>query len=165
MSVVNHEYVNNKLKKKLDKNKDINMGGNKIVSYRNPSDLNELVNKSYVDQKVSPASGSVDLSPYLKNNGSVSMIGNLDIGNNKIINVKNATDNSDAVNLQQLNNSVSALSLAVDQVYILKNGSIAYTGNLNLNNHKVVNTAIPTDKNDTVNKLCVYQKIGKSHIS
>ena len=42
------------------------MGGNKIVSYRNPNDLNELVNKSYVDQKVSQASSSVDLPDYLK---------------------------------------------------------------------------------------------------
>ena len=49
-SGVNREYVNNELKKKLDKNKDINMGGNKIISYRNPNDLNELVNKSYVDE-------------------------------------------------------------------------------------------------------------------
>ena len=52
-------------RKQLDKNKDINMAGNKILSYRNPNDLNELVNKSYVDQKVSQASGSVDLSDYL----------------------------------------------------------------------------------------------------
>ena len=42
------------------------MGGNKIISYRNPNDLNELVNKSYVDQKVSQAGGSIDLTPYLK---------------------------------------------------------------------------------------------------
>ena len=51
----------------MDKNKDINMGGNKIVSYRNQNDLNELVNKSYVDQKVSQASSNIDLSNYLKN--------------------------------------------------------------------------------------------------
>ena len=42
------------------------------------------------------------------------------ITNNKIINVKNASDNLDAVNLQQLNNGVSALSLAVDQVHLKK---------------------------------------------
>ena len=70
MSAVYCEYVNNELKKKLDKNKDINMDGNKIISYRNPNDLNELVNKSYVDQKVSKASGSADLSPYFKKDGS-----------------------------------------------------------------------------------------------
>ena len=39
---------------------------------------------------------------------------NLNMSNNKIINIKNASDNLDAVNLQQLNNSVSALSLPVD---------------------------------------------------
>ena len=50
-SAVNREYVKDELNKKLDKNKDINMGGNKIVSYLNPNDLNELVNKTYVDQK------------------------------------------------------------------------------------------------------------------
>ena len=40
------------------------MGGDKIISYRNPNDLNEPVNKAYVDQKVSQAGGFVDLSPY-----------------------------------------------------------------------------------------------------
>ena len=29
------------------------MAGNKIVSYRNPNDLNELPNKSYVDSNLS----------------------------------------------------------------------------------------------------------------
>ena len=31
-SAVNCEYVNNELKKKIDKNRDINMAGNKILS-------------------------------------------------------------------------------------------------------------------------------------
>ena len=137
------------------------MGGNKIVSYRKPNDLNELVNKSYVDQKVSQASGSVDLSDYLKKDLS----GNLNLNNQKIINVKKASHNSDGVNLEQLNNSVSALSLAVDQLYILKNGSAALLGNLNLNGHKLINMSSPVNKNDSVNKLYVDQKIGESHIS
>ena len=117
-SAVNREYVNDELKRKLDKNKDINMGGNKIVSYRKPNDLNELVNKSYVDQKVSQTGGSVDLSPYFKHDGSMLMTNDLNLNNNKIINVRNASDNLDAVNLQQLNNSVSAVSPSVDQVYL-----------------------------------------------
>ena len=55
------------------------MGGNKIISYKNPNDLNEPVNKSYVNQKVSQASGSVDLSDYFKKDSS----GNLNINNQK----------------------------------------------------------------------------------
>ena len=92
-SAVNREYLNNELNKELDKIKNINMGGNKIVSYRNPSDLNELVNKSYVDQKVSQARGSINLSPYFKKDGGVVMTNDLNLNNNKIINVKSASNN------------------------------------------------------------------------
>ena len=38
------------------------------------------------------------------------MTNDLNLNNNKIIDVKNATDNSDAVNFQQLNNSVSTVT-------------------------------------------------------
>ena len=85
-SAVHREYVNDELKKKLDKNKGINMGGNKIVTYRNPNDLNELVLKSCVDQNVSLASGNVDLSDYLKKDGSIAMTNDLNLNNNKLIN-------------------------------------------------------------------------------
>ena len=60
------------------------MGGNKIVSYRKPNDLNELVNKSYVDQLVTQTSSSVHLSDYFRKDSSE----NLNINNQKIINVK-----------------------------------------------------------------------------
>ena len=86
------------------------------------------------------------------------------MSNNKIINVKNTTDNSDAVNLQQRKNRVSALSLAVDQVYI-KNGSTTLTGNLNVNGHKLINMSSSIIKNDSINMLYVDQKIGESHSS
>ena len=79
------------------------MAGNKILSYRNASDLNELVKKFYVDQKVSQASASVNLSDYLKKDGSVSMIGHLDIGDNKITNVGGPQNNKHAINLGFLN--------------------------------------------------------------
>ena len=134
-SAVNREYVSDKFKNNLDKNKDINMGGNKIVSYRSPNDLNKLVNKSYVDQKVSQAGGSVDLSPYLKNNGSVVMTNDLNLNNNKLFNAKNATVNLDAVNLQQLNEANSLLANTVSKLYLKKDGTTLLAGNINLNNH------------------------------
>ena len=45
---------------------------------------------------------------------------NLNLNNNKIINVKNATDNSDAVNFQQLNNSVSTVTNVSEILYLKK---------------------------------------------
>ena len=90
-SAINRKYVNDKLKKKLDKTKDINMAGFKILSYRKPDDLNELENKSYVDQKVQ-AVGNVDLLDYLKKDGSIAILANdLNLNNNKIINLKKNT--------------------------------------------------------------------------
>ena len=90
----------------MDKNKDINLSGNKIISYRNPNDLNELVNKSHVDQKVSQAGGSIDLAPYLKKDGSVLITNDFNLNNNQIKNVKDASNNQDAVTLKQVNEGV-----------------------------------------------------------
>ena len=49
---------------------------------------------------------------------SNSMNNNLNLNNNKIINVKYATDNSDAVNFQQLNNSVSTVTNVSEILYL-----------------------------------------------
>ena len=73
-SAVQRKYIDDKLKTKMNisggnATGNISMGGNTIITYRSPSDLQELVNKSYVDQKISQASGNVDLSPYLKKGG------------------------------------------------------------------------------------------------
>ena len=69
------------------------------------------------------------------------------------------------INLEQLNEAISVLETNVSKPHLKKDASTLLTGNLNLNNHKVVNMAMPIDKNDNVNKLCVGQKIGESHIS
>ena len=89
----------------------------------------------------------------------------LNMGNNKIINVKNATNNLDVVNLQQFNEGISAVANTVSKSYLKKDGTTLLTGNINLNYHKVVNMAIPIDKNDSANKSYVHQKIGDNHIS
>ena len=130
-SAVNRKYVNNELKKKLDKNKDINMRGNNITS-----DFNELLTKSYVDRKLSQAGGSVDLSPYLKKDGSVSMIGNLDIGDNKITNVGGPQNNKDAINLGFFN--VELASKPITNTVLLRDGTQEMTNNLNMSNNKII---------------------------
>ena len=63
------------------------MGGNKIISYRNPNDLNELVNKSYVDQ---------NLSKYLPIDGSLAMQGEVSLGTNPLTDLPEPKYNNDA---------------------------------------------------------------------
>ena len=89
---------------------DINLNQNSIYNIKNVSNDTSAVNKAYVDQKVSQAGGSVDLTPYLKKDGSISMTGNFDLGNHRIINIKNATHNQDAVTLKQVNDAFSTIS-------------------------------------------------------
>ena len=93
------------------------------------------------------------------------MTNNLNLNNNKLINVKNATVNSDAVNLQQLNEANSVLETSVSKSYFKMDGTTLLTGNRNLNGHRVVNMSSPVDKKNCENKRYVDQKIGESQIT
>ena len=130
-SAVNRKYVNDELDKKLDKNKDFSMGNNKITSLRNPDDSNELVNKSYVDQKVSQAGGSVDLTPYLKKDGSVALTGNLNMSQKRIINCGPPTNHFDVTRKSYVDNQFSRC-LRLD-------GGNKMTGTLDMDNRRIEN--------------------------
>ena len=63
-----------------------------------PIDNNDAATKEYVDNNL-PA---IDLSPYLKRDGTTSMTGHLNMNNHKISDLEDATDDNDAVPLKQL---------------------------------------------------------------
>ena len=162
-SAVNRKYVNDELDKKLDKNKDFSMGNNKITSLRNPDDLNELVNKSYVHQKVSQAGGSVDLTPYLKKDGSVALTGNLNMSQKKIVNLADPTGINDGTGKGYVDR------LFLDSLRL--DGSSKMTGNLDMNNQQIKNVKDATHNHDAIatmstnNNKYTDQKIAESHIS
>ena len=177
-SAVNRKYVNDELDKKLDKNKDFSMGNNKITSLRNPDDSNELVNKSYVDQKVSQAGGSVDLTPYLKRDGSVSVTGNLNMSLNKIIDCGQPTGTRDVTNKAYVDSEVGKKP-DINQV-ILRDGSNTMTSILDMNNQRIINLGNATHNQDAItfkqvndgiatvsteNNKYTDQKISESHVS
>ena len=158
-SAVNRKYVNDELDKKLDKNKDFSMGNNKITSLRNPDDSNELVNKSYVDQKVSQAGGSVDLTPYLKRDGTVSVTGKFDFGDNIITKIGNGTQSTDVVNKGYIDTELFAKP-NVNQV-VLRDGSQDMAGNLNMSLNKIIDCGQPTGARDVTYKAYVDFEVGK----
>ena len=98
-SAVNRKYVKDERKKKLDKNKDINMGGNKIISYRNPNDLNELVDKSYVDQNV---------SKYLPIDLSLAMREELSLGSSPLTDLPEPKYRNDATTKKYVDNALNS---------------------------------------------------------
>ena len=147
-SAVNRKYVNDELDKKLDKNKDFSMGNNKITSLRNPDDSNELVNKSYVDRKVSQAGGSVDLTPYFKRDGTVSVTGNLNMSLNKIIDCGQPTGTRDVTNKAYVDSEVGKKP-DINQV-ILRDGSNTMTSVLDMNNQRIINLGNATHNQDAM---------------
>ena len=86
----------------------------------------------------------------MKRDGSVSVTGDFDFGNNKISNLAEGTGNSDAVTKHQLQTGLSTKP-NTNQV-VLRDGSQDMTGNLNMSQKKIVNLANPTGRNDATGK-------------
>ena len=66
----------------------------KIVGLATPTSNTDAATKKYVDDNA----GSPDLSDYLEKDGTVTMTGNLNLGNNKIVNLSDPTTDQEAAN-------------------------------------------------------------------
>ena len=73
------------------------------------------------------------------------------------MNFKKGTNNSDSVNLEQLNEATSVLATNVSKAYLQKDGTTLLTGN-----HKITNLEKGTNQNDAVK---FELKLKESHIS
>ena len=157
---------------------DINLNQNSIYNIKNVSNDTSPVNKAYVDQKVSQAGGSVDLTPYLKRDGSQDMAGNLNMSLNKIIDCGQPTGTRDVTNKAYVDFEVGKKP-DINQV-ILRDGSNAMTSNLDMNNLRIINVKDATHNQDAItlkqvndaiatistdNNKYTDQKIAESHIS
>ena len=157
---------------------DINLNQNSIYNIKNVSNDTSAVNKAYVDQKVSQAGGSVDLTPYLKRDGSQDMAGNLNMSLNKIIDCGQPTGTRDVTNKAYVDFEVGKKP-DINQV-ILRDGSNAMTSNLDMNNLRIINVKDATHNQDAItlkqvndaiatistdNNKYTDQKIAESHIS
>ena len=74
---------------------DLNVGNNKIVGLATPVSNTDAATKKYVDDN---SGGSPDLSDYLEKDGTVAMTGNLNLNNNKIVNLEDPTTDKQAAN-------------------------------------------------------------------
>ena len=102
---------------------------------------NHLVTKAYVDNHSSN-------SNYLKTDGTNQMLGQINMGNHKVINVSAPTIGTDAANKQYVDSQISN----GDGNFWKIDGSNFMTGDLNMNEQKVKNMLDPIDEQDGVNK-------------
>ena len=95
------------------------------INVLKPDNDNQAANKKYVDDSVKKIP-SPDLSGYLEKNGSSPMTGNLNMNNDKIINLAAGTQETDAVN-----------KYYVDQNFLNRLKPDALDGDLDMRGHTV----------------------------
>ena len=111
-----------------------------------PNNNDQAANKKYVDDEIKKIP-SPNLSAYVKKDGSVTMTGDLNMGNQQITNLGyNIQNSSDVVNLG-----------FCDTKYLQK----VSNSDLNMDNHRIKDMAQPVDNNDASTKAYVDNEIAK----
>ena len=117
----------------------------KIVDLATPTSNTDAATKKYVDDNTA----APDLSDYLEKDGTVTMTGDLNVGNNKIVGLATPVSNTDAATKKYVDDNAGSPDLSN---YLKKDGTVSMTGNLNVGNNKIVGLGKPTQDNDAVNK-------------
>ena len=107
----NKKYVDNQLVKKLDKNAAIDMKDKAITNVKFPVNQKDVATVEYITQRITNSQKN-----YLKHDGTTSMSGDLNLNNNKIINLQTDSKNSkSAVNVELMENEITDLRNLVTQ--------------------------------------------------
>ena len=81
----------------------LDASNNPIINVQDPSNPQDATTKKYVDDNI---------AGFLKTDGSVPMVGDFNAGGKKLTNVETGTQDTDAVNLLQLNQGISTANTA-----------------------------------------------------
>ena len=107
----NKKYVDNQLAKKLDKGADIDMKNNSIVNLKFPSNQKDAASVEFVNKRITETQKN-----YLKLDNTTSMSGDLNLNNNKIVNLQtDYRDSKSAVNVAFMQNEITSTKDLVTQ--------------------------------------------------
>ena len=151
--VVNLGFCDTKYLQKVS-NSDLDMDSHKIKDMAQPTDDNDAVNKHYVDHN------------FLNRLTPNALGGELDMRGHKIIVLGNPSNPNDASTKAYVDTEIAKIpSVGSDlSVYLKKDGSVAMTGNLDMNNKQIKDMAQPTDDNDATTKKYFDDKLEQSHL-
>ena len=124
---------------------DYDMINKKLRNVGAPSDNTDAATKKYVDDN---SSGSVDVSDFLKLDGTKKMTGNLDMNNNQILNLPAPAGPKQPTPLA-----------FTDLKYLHVAGTNKMTNNLNMDNKGIIHLKPPTNPTDGATKKYVDDSI------
>jgi hypothetical protein len=104
--------------------------------------------------------GVIPSSEEILVDGSNSMLNNLSLNNNKIVNLANPTNNQDATSKLYCDTN----SLIAESNCLLINGTNSMEASMDLNSHQIVNLADPTNTQDAATKNYIDNKFNGSNI-
>ena len=131
---------------------NLDMNNNRIYNIPAPNGLKQPTPLAFTDLK------------YLHVTGTNSMCNNLNMNNKKINHLALPTSLNDAANKKYVDDTLLLNNVAMSN-YLKKDGTVAMTGNLNLNNNKIVGLATPTSNIDAATKKYVDDNSGSPDLS
>ena len=137
---------------KIEAQNPIDMKNEKISNLAEGTDNSDAITKHQLETGLAPKADKTELSNYLKRDGSIALTNNLDLGDNKIVNVKEATSGTDAVNFTQLNNELCK--------YLHESGG-DMTGDIRMNNNRIYGIGNVENDTSAVNRKYVNDELDK----
>ena len=165
------DYVNDYVEKFKDENDNfvipwkVNMAGKKLSGLSIPSKSDEAATKSYVDEVIKNLAGGDALvskeGVFLKENGHYRATASLDIDNNKIENLPEPREDSDAAKKKYVDDVAKTLTL--EEALVRENGGYnianAY---INMNYNSIRNLGEPNNPADAVTKSFMENSVSKA---
>ena len=162
------EYVNDYVEKFKDENDNfvlpwkVNMADKKLSGLSIPSKSDEAATKSYVDEAIKNLAGGDALvskeGVFLKENGHYRATASLDIDNNKIENLPEPKEDSDAATKKYVDDVAKTLTL--EEALIKENGGYnVANAYINMNFNNIKNIGEPSHISDATTKGYVDNSI------
>ena len=150
---------------------DVNLNGNKIKNIAHPTEDEDGANKKYVDDEIAKLPHSDNST--LKLDGSRAMTGTLNLGGQRVINIKEFVEDDssqaasdaqkyDVVNwgkIHEIRGDLKREINAVEYEALNRINPDPMEDDIDMANHKIINVADPTSNQDVAHKKYVDDRI------
>ena len=132
---------------------DINMNNNFIQNIATPTSSHQASNKGYCDYN------------FLSRQKGGVLMSSLSMNQNDLFEIPDTPKfGSSAVNKSYVEGEIAKIPGTDTSPFLKIDGSRAMTGNLDMDNHKIVKLQDPTEDTDAASKFYIDQKLEQSHI-